>query len=67
MIDVAVYEITEFSALGINKTGFSVLTYDFLAKGLTSPYDGVLGIDFFRQQGVLTIDFVQEKLWFNQK
>ncbi len=67
VMDVPVFAITEFNALGINKTDFSVLTYDFLAKGLTSPYDGVLGIDFFRQQGVLTIDFVGEKLWFIQK
>ncbi len=67
VMDVPVYEITEFNALGISKADFSVLTYDFLAKGLTSPYDGVLGIDFFRQQGVLSIDFVEEKLWFIRK
>ncbi len=46
---------------------FSVLTYDFLAKGLTSPYDGVLGIDFFRKRWVLTIDFIEEKLWLTSK
>ena len=67
VMDVPIYEIKDFNALGINKSTFSVLTYDFLAKGLTSPYDGVLGIDFFRKQCVLTIDFVAEKLWLVPK
>ena len=67
IMDVPMFEIKDFNALDINKTTFSVLTYDFLAKGLTSPYDGVLGIDFFRKQYVLTIDFVAEKLWIVPK
>ena len=67
IMDVPMFEIKDFNALGISKTTFSVLTYDFLAKGLTSPYDGVLGIDFFRKQCVLTIDFVAEKLWLVPK
>ena len=67
IMDVPMFEIKDFNTLGISKTTFSVLTYDFLAKGLTSPYDGVLGIDFFRKQCVLTIDFVAEKLWLVPK
>jgi hypothetical protein len=67
IMNVPIYEMTDFSALGINKTSFPILTYDFLAKGLTSSYDGVLGIDFFRKQCVLTIDFVEEKLWLTPK
>ena len=67
IMDVPMFEIKDFNALGINKTTFHVLTYDFLAKGLTSPYDGVLGVDFFRKQCVLTIDFVSEKLWIVSK
>lgn len=67
IMDVPIYEIKDFHVLGITKTNFSVLTYDFLAKGLTSSYDGVLGIDFFRKQCVLTIDFVVEKLWIVPK
>jgi hypothetical protein len=38
-----------------------------LEKGLISSYDGVLGLDFFRGQGVLTIDFLEQKLWFEPK
>jgi hypothetical protein len=67
IMGVPIYEINDFNALGVQKTRFSVLTYDFLAKGLTSAYDGVLGIDFFRKSCVLTIDFVVEKLWIVPK
>jgi Aspartyl protease len=67
VMDVPIYEIKDFHALGLAKPNFPVLTYDFLAKGLTSAYDGVLGIDFFRKQCVLTIDFVVEKLWILPK
>lgn len=67
MMDIAAYQINHFRALGIDKTDFPILTYDFLAKGLVSSYDGVLGIDFFRKQGILTIDFVEEKLWLIAK
>jgi Aspartyl protease len=67
IMDVPIYEMSDFSALGIHKTNFPVLTYDFLAKGLISSYDGVLGIDFFRKKCVLTIDFVVEKLWIVPK
>ena len=67
IMDVPIYEMNDFSVLGIHKTSFPVLTYDFLAKGLISSYDGVLGIDFFRKQCVLTIDFVAEKLWLVPK
>lgn len=67
IMDVPIYEMNDFSVLGIHKTSFPVLTYDFLAKGLVSSYDGVLGIDFFRKQCVLTIDFVAEKLWLVPK
>ena len=67
MMDIATYQIAHFRTLGIDKTDFPILTYDFLAKGLVSSYDGVLGIDFFRKQSVLTIDFVEEKLWLVSK
>ena len=67
MMDIATYQIAHFHTLGIDKTDFPILTYDFLAKGLVSSYDGVLGIDFFRKQGILTIDFVAEKLWVVSK
>lgn len=49
-------KIREIEGLGILLTGFEILTYDFFQKGLLSPHDGVLGLDFFKNT-VLTIDF----------
>ena len=63
IMSVPIYDIANFNILGLNKPNFPVLTYDFLAKGLTSPYDGVLGLDFFRHQWLLSIDFVVQELW----
>jgi hypothetical protein len=34
--------------LGIIKTNFEVQVYDFLAHGITSEYDGVIGLNFLR-------------------
>ena len=36
------------NALGILKTDFEVQVYDFLAHGITSDYDGVIGLDFLK-------------------
>jgi len=38
------------------------LAYDFLLAGIASPYDGLLGLDFF-QGTVLTIDFRRQEIW----
>jgi hypothetical protein len=46
---------------------FDVLSYDFIAKGILSPYDGILGLDFFRGRHVLSIDFIREKLWIDNQ
>jgi hypothetical protein len=36
-------------SLGIEKTNFEVQVYDFLAHGITSNYDGVIGLNFLRE------------------
>ncbi len=41
-----VFEINRIDALGITKNSFAVQVYDFLAHGVFSDYDGLLGIDF---------------------
>jgi hypothetical protein len=35
------------SAFGITKNRVQIQVYDFLAHGIVSDYDGVLGLDFF--------------------
>ncbi len=67
IMEVPLYLVEQLNALGVTRKPFQVLTYDFLEQGLISSYDGVLGLDFFRQQGVLTIDFLEQKLWFEPK
>jgi hypothetical protein len=67
IMDVPLHVVEQLTALGVTRKQFQVLTYDFLEKGLISSYDGVLGLDFFRGQGVLTIDFLEQKLWFEPK
>lgn len=55
-MDAHLFEAVDFSALGRHLDRFQVMTYDYLAKGIFSPHDGVIGLDFFKD-GVLTIDF----------
>ncbi len=58
------YDIEQLESLGINKTNFEVQVYDFLSHGITSDYDGVLGLDFLQlhhfcvniQKGEITIN-----------
>mgnify|MGYP000863019253 CR=1 FL=1 len=54
--------LNSFTALGITLKNYEVLVYDFLLAGITSPYDGLLGLDFFKET-VLTLDFKGQKLW----
>jgi Aspartyl protease len=49
IIVVEVYEIEILECMGITKTNFDVQVYDFLTHGITSDYDGVIGLDFLRE------------------
>lgn len=49
IIVVETYDIEHFESLGITKTNFEVQVYDFLAHGITSDYDGVIGLNFLRE------------------
>ena len=35
--------------LGIAKTDFEVKVYNFLANGITTYYDGVIGLNFLKE------------------
>jgi hypothetical protein len=48
IIIVERYDIEKLESLGIIKTNFEVQVYDFLAHGITSDYDGVIGLDFLK-------------------
>jgi len=48
IIIVELFDIEELESLGIRKSNFEVQVYDFLAHGITSDYEGVIGLDFLK-------------------
>ena len=46
IIETEVFELGTFAALGLTKVGFQIQVYDFLAHGVFSDYNGLLGLDF---------------------
>lgn len=65
IMPVQKYRLKKFHALDKEITNFEVISYDFLEKGILSPYDAVLGLDFF-EQTILTIDFIHQAIWLTQ-
>ncbi len=59
-------KIRNLETLDLHRSDFEVLTYDFFEKGLFSPQDGVLGLDFFKNT-ILTIDFQKHQVWVSDK
>ena len=49
IIVVETYNVKHLECLGIIKTDFEVQVYDFLAHGITSDYDGVIGLNFLKE------------------
>ena len=66
VIEAQIFAVNDFETLDDKLQNFNVLTYDFISKGILSPYDGILGLDFFRERHVLTIDFIRQKLWLDE-
>ena len=64
IIIVETYDIEELMCLGIIKKNFEVQVYDFLAHGITSDYDGVIGLNFLQdhkfcidiQRSIITVE-----------
>lgn len=48
-IQASVYRVQEIEALGITYQNFEISSYDFLANGVLSDIQGVLGLDFFAE------------------
>lgn len=46
IIETEVFEVGSFSSIGQIKTKFQIQVYDFLAHGIFSDYNGLLGLDF---------------------
>ena len=48
IISTNVYLVDSIDGLGINRVIFPVQVLDFLQRGITSEYDGILGLDFLQ-------------------
>jgi hypothetical protein len=49
IIETEVFEIGSFSTLGQIKKNFQIQVYDFLAHGIYSDYNGLVGLDFLEE------------------
>jgi hypothetical protein len=64
IIETEVFEMGSFSSLGLTKAKFQIQVYDFLAHGVFSDYNGLLGLYFF--EGVkFCIDMKQNIISLN--
>ena len=61
IVKVGIFEIDNISALGHTLYNKAVQVYDYLAHGILSDYDGVLGIDFFKNTK-FTIDMINQTI-----
>ena len=55
IVKVSILEVGSLTALGHTVHHIPIQVYDFLAHGILSDYDGLLGLDFF-ENTVLCID-----------
>lgn len=46
IVESKILEINQVHSLGITKENFRIQVYDFIAHGIFSNYDGLLGLDF---------------------
>ena len=60
------YDVGNLQCLGIEKLDFEVQVYDFIAHGITSDYDGVIGLDFLRENK-FCIDLLKMEININSK
>ncbi|MEO8853716.1 MAG: retropepsin-like aspartic protease [Ginsengibacter sp.] len=49
IIETQIFEIGHLSSIGLTKKGFQIQVYDFLAHGIFSDYNGLLGLDFLEK------------------
>ncbi len=60
-VESYIFRIDGIFALGELKRNFEVSAYDFLANGVLSEFEGVLGLDFFEGMK-MCIDFRQSEI-----
>ena len=66
VIETEVFELNSFSSLGIFKEKFQIQVYDFIAHGIFSDYNGLLGLDFL-EGTKFCIDTLENSISITQK
>ena len=61
IVKVGVIQVGSLTALGHSVSNVSVQVYDFIAHGIISDYDGVLGLDFF-ENTKFSIDMIKQTI-----
>ena len=61
VIEANIFEVESLTMMGHTVRHIPVQVYDFMAHGILSDYDGMLGLDFF-ENTVLTIDMINQTL-----
>jgi hypothetical protein len=56
VIEAYIFRIPRITALGITRNNFEICSYDFFNNNVFSTFDGVLGLDFLRDNKIC-IDF----------
>lgn len=49
VVDAYIFIIKSFECLGIHKTNFKICAYDFFAYHYLLDFEGVIGLDFFKE------------------
>jgi hypothetical protein len=49
VFDAYIFKVKKFTCLGITKYDMEIAAYDFLSYHLLADFDGVLGLDFFKE------------------
>ena len=55
IVEVGILKVGNLTALGHTVNNLTIRVYDFMAHGILTDYDGLLGLDFF-ENTVLCID-----------
>ena|ERR1035438_2190534 len=61
VIETEIFELGSFTSLGITKNKFQIQMFDFLAQGIFSDYNGLLGLDFL-EGSKFCIDTIQNTI-----
>ncbi len=66
IIDTEVFEMKTLSAFGRMRQSFQIQVYDFIAHGIISDFNGLLGLDFF-EGTKFCIDTLENEITITEK